>query len=178
VVFFVACTPSSTATIKPEQATLSEINLENVLWLQGDFPEEFTVGSSNKKISGTLWDDIDGIDNFLVISFEKDGEPGGFVSVALFSDIDKRNQAFDKFNTKYFEVESSNKKKLDNIGENSFLHDWGGVSMSEGEYNIVHLTFIRCHSFVYLFKGFEVETSVLLTYAKNLDERLSQIVCP
>ena len=168
--------PSNTPT--PTPIPLSEINLENSLLLKGDLPEGYVVEPFEKDISGTIFKNIKGIDNVLLQRFSKEGEGGGTVAVLLFENIDNLNQAYDDIikneleSTKY-----TGKSELDDVGEKGYVYYQ--QIYPDTDYSINFVTFVRCHAFVYMVKTMGgKETTVLRAYAKKLDERLTELVCP
>jgi hypothetical protein len=192
IILFSACAPSPEAiqnTLTQNQAALptlsptpspiplSEINLDNILFLPGDLPKGFIFKSiieetsSNERVPGQV--------KRIVLELTKQDTGNGVVSISLFEDTEKRDQEFSQSIELYsdtLEAKSEDLIDLEDIGEYGklFRNDTPlGTGLS-----ISFLFFVRCHASVSMDIVSDNETdSIIQSYAKKLDERLTNVIC-
>ena len=192
ILWFSACAPSPEAIQKtltqsqtalptlsptPSPIPLSEINLDNILFLPGDLPKVFIFKSiieetsSNERVPGQI--------KRIVLELTKQDGGNGVVSISLFEDTEKRDQKFSQSIELYsntLETKSEDLIDLEGIGEYGklFRNDTPpGTGLS-----ISFLFFVRCHASVSMdIVGNNETDSIIQSYAKKLDERLTSVIC-
>lgn len=170
-------TPTSTPTPTATSIPLSKINLDNILLVGGDLPEGFIAKPLGRYTNNPILVDISGQEQMVIQEFSKTNEGIGLVSVYLFEEIVKRNQAYDIAISKLDEPSSIGrtiKSDINDIGEEGLLY----FDYVIGNITISKIIFVRCHAFVFLTRSMDDEnSSVLRAYAKKLDERLTNLIC-
>lgn len=168
-------TPMPTQTPTPTPIPLSKINLDNILLVDGDLPNGFSKMPIGRYTNNPVLGEISGQEQMVVQEFSKVNEGKGLVAVYLFQDTVKLNQAY---NIAKGELDSMGNWKVSEtnaIGEKGFLY----FKYVFGKITFSAIIFVRCHAFVYIVRTMDDEnSSVLKTYAKNLDKRLNQVICP
>jgi len=174
-------TLTPTPTVTPTPIPLSDYNLENILIVKGDLPDGYYVDPFIHDITGTKFEDFNGIAYYLAQRFGKEGEGFGYVSVLLFENLDDRDEAYSytMLNT-YNDI----KEAVDNtvITEINDIGDSGKLITSDNTFMRISVTgayvgFTRCHAFVFIGKTMD-DSSLVMEYAKKLDDRLKEEVCP
>lgn len=173
--------PIATPTLTPTPVPLSSLNLKSILLVEGDLPTGYVVDPFITDLSPTIYEGLVGVEYFLSQEFSKTGEGGGHVAVFLFNSEEDRNNAF-------LSIMSSNYNEFKNAIENTKIEDVTNIGeagkLITSKNSILNITittaqigFVRCHAFVIIGKTID-DSSIVVSYAKKLDERLSEIVCP
>jgi hypothetical protein len=171
-------TPTPTPTSTP--IPLSEINLDNILLLPGDLPEGYTVEpiTDENPVGGLAR----GEEKRVCQEFEKKDTGSGFVCVDLFEETEKRDQDYDQtFERIFNQLETAQEDLIDikDIGENGKLIR-NDISLGVGS-RIIYSNFlflVRCHAFISIYMVSDDKTErAIQSYAKKLDERLSNVIC-
>ena len=158
-------------TSTPTRIPLSDIELEEILVKDGDLP----AGYSGAQISDTapeMFDNLPEAENTINQQLAKGGEQKGGVTVFLYDSQDNLDSAFFKIKTGF-----SEEKQLDTVGEKAFItyfsQDILGIKIQFGD-----LLFSRCNAVVHIRMTELSSEDSLIAYAKRLDKRLSELVCP
>jgi hypothetical protein len=172
-----AAIPTPTPAPTPTSIPLSKINLDNELLVEGDLPEGFVAGPIGRYTNNPNLESITGQEQMIIQEFSKTNGGIGLVSVFLFEETEKRNQAYDIAKSKLDEpssISTITKSDINDIGAEGILY----FDPVMGNITISTIIFVRCHAFAYLGRSMDDEnSSVLRAYAKKLDERLTQIIC-
>jgi hypothetical protein len=161
-------TPISPTSIPPTLAPLSELDLEPILFMPGDLPDNYEVFGFFKEIP-RLHDITDSSypapDVFTALEINDLTKPKvSYVVVMLYNDLAQLTHANNAigFSTGYG---SDSFKDLSGVGETAYIFK----KHSQGYEAVI---FIRCNALVYM-----LTTGNTATYAQRLDERLTELVC-
>lgn len=174
-------TPSQLPTLTPVPISLSELNLETILFKPGDLPSGFSVGEISKISSKQYkWVENHGVNNIHAM-LERGGVlSDGSVSMFLYNSSDEVNEAYVSMVNSYGPSSIDNPVGLLNgVGEKATFVESNEVWNGDIDHQI-SITFTRCHAAVEItiFDDIgDVSLSSISTYATKLDERLQSLVC-
>lgn len=159
-------TSTPTETPKPTQIPLSSIDLESIVLRDGELPEHlqrdfFVEGLDAQNVLLGELPEGEQIVTQKFYNSERDSG-GGAAIIFLYDDLTLVQNAFDH--------------AAGNLDFLNFDADVGEQSKAENNPPQWHLTFTRCHAFVYIFMidGREFD---IVSYAEALDTRLAESVC-
>lgn len=165
-------TPTQEPTPTPTRIPLSDINLEEIVIKDGDLPAGYS-GAQIRDKAPEMFSGVPEAQNTYYQQFEKGGDSKGGVTIFLYDtqyDIESSYQTI-------FKGFPDDAVKLDEIGEMSDMIymsiDVVGIKMQMGD-----LLFIRCNAVVHIRMTDISSEDSLIAYAKRLDTRLSELVCP
>ncbi len=158
----------SPTSIPPTVAPLSELDIESILFIPGDLPDNYEAFGFFKEIP-RLHDITDSQypapDVFTALEINDSKKPKkSYVVVMLYNDLVQlmhANNALD-FSTGYG---SDSFKDLSDVGETAEIF----IKHSQGYEAVI---FIRCNALVYM-----LTTGDTAIYAQRLDKRLTELVC-
>lgn len=170
-------TPTSTPTLTPTPLPLSQVQLENVLLLQGDLPAGYDAEPISRITTNPMIEGVLGYEQFGIQEFSKANEGIGVAAVFLFESIKKRDEAYNLVYTNVDEFFNSKKVSLNppqKIGEDSAIYH----TPVFGQVTVSVIVFYRCNAVVYMTKSMDdSNVTVLSSYAKKLDSRLTDLLC-
>ena len=159
-------------TLTPTLIPLSEIQLEEIVIKDGDLPAGYS-GAQIRDIAPAMFDDVPKAQNTYYQQFAKDGDTKGGVTIFLFESQEDNEIAYNQI----YDGLSDEAKELDEIGDKGYVYytsmDVLGSTMQFGD-----LLFKRCNAVVHVRMTDVSSEDSLLAYAKRLDGRLIEIVCP
>jgi len=203
ILFLVACQPSSEAieqaivqtqsamptetsapipTLEPTPIPipLREIDLSNVLIIDGDLPSGYSSGQIRSDPQ-EMFSEVKNFESVINQQFAYKGDVSGGVTIFLFDLLDDRDKAYEIIVDGFGESTSTDAitakvDDLDEIGEKakyvtSQTHLFG-VNKENSD-----LAFTRCHAVVHIRMGDTSDIENLASYAERLDKRLADIIC-
>jgi len=157
--------PEPTPT--PTRIPLSEIDLEGMLIMDGDLPAGYSgaqIRATAPKIIGINLPDSQ---YQIYQELAKDGQMAGGISVYLYESTENIENAYVSILDGF-----SDPIDLKDIGEKAAYHNTFVISRAG-------LVFIRCNAVVEIdMRDLGFSDDPLFGYAKRLDKRLTEIVCP
>jgi len=158
-------------TSTPTKIPLSDIQLEDILIEDGDLPAGYS-GAQIRDTAPEMFDNLPESENTINQQLAKGGEQKGGVTIFLYDSQKDLDSAFFKIKTGFSEEE-----QLEEVGENGFIayfsQDILGIKIQYGD-----LLFVRCNAVVHIRMTELSSEDSLIAYAKRLDKRLSELVCP
>lgn len=184
IVVLAACVPSQAAintgiiqtkaveTQAAPKIPLDEIDLGELLIVQGDLPAAYVGQQIKSELPGSLKDIgiYEGI-NTASQSFKNSNWASEGVTVTIYASAEEPKYIFD-------EILTSRLPKVAGLGEASLIHE-GGTWCDRCSIQVI---FFRCHALVYI-DIYDQQAShdrvygTITTYAKRLDGRLQPLVC-
>ncbi len=173
-------TPMPLPTITP--INLLEIDLESILLVEGDLPPNYIGSVITDEFSDTkYWNYLqdrnvpkpDRIINFKIglADAEAPGYSLNNVVIILYNDYAKRDITYENLiDVSEFVSDEGTVIEADNIGEIATVATEPGTFYGYREQSVV---FTRCSAVVYMRTIADTEN-----YAKRLDNRLSELICP
>jgi len=177
---FPTWTPEPTVTPLPTQNPVTEINITDYLYIEGDLPDIFLV----RMESSSPPPRYDGITNAEKVSYHqiaKDYKDTGSVGIFLFDDLSDTERAYTEsianvmgsFVMQYTEGDIGDKSRVT-------WFDFGTVTVGGVRY--ADYEFLHCGMVVSITltgKDFSLEeyVEIVSNYAELLDSRLSPLVC-
>lgn len=162
--------PSSTPEPTPTLIPFSELNLEDILLLPGDLPDEFTMQQISSEYPYLHFPANITPDQVLQMKLRAGDYASDGVVIILFKSIDDVTEIYPKAKTLW---KVYNSDEVTDVGENVSANTdiIMGVRSSQ-------ILFTRCNALVYidLFSP-SASLDVANIYAARLDERLSELVC-
>jgi len=158
-------------TSTPTRIPLSDIELEEILIKEGDLPAGYS-GAQIRDTAPEMFNDLPRSQNTIYQQLAKGGDQKGGVTIFLYDSQDDLDSAFFKIKTGF-----SEEKQLEEVGEEGlityFSQEILGIKIQFGD-----LLFVRCNAVVHIRMTDLSSENSLITYAKRLDKRLSELVCP
>ena len=165
--------PTPTVIPTPTQIPLSQLDIESLLVVDGDLPEDIVPDTiTNENAVGSV-EELDRADAVFTQYFLLEGGEGGGVSVFLFESLGDVQAAFGKVSTMmngpvaYYEV--GEQARI----ENFLIPIVADVAPIEGS----RLIFSRCHALAVIQFPRAEDLPAMERYGKRLDERLQTLVC-
>jgi hypothetical protein len=140
---------------------LAELDLESILTGPGDLPS----GYASAEISQTLPRMFEGIPqpvNQISQRLERLSDPAGGVDIMLYDSLATATQAYDFIASGF--SNNSQINKIKDLGERG--QSWG--------YDYL---FLRCNAVTHLRIIGAPDSNFVISYAKDLDQRLSKLAC-
>jgi len=166
-------TPAASPLPTPTFVPMSQIDLEPVLVIDGDLPEDLVPDIIVRENAVGSADELDRADAVFTQYFLLEGGEGGGVSVFLFESLDDVQAAFGKVSTfmntplVYFLV--GEQARI----ENFFIPLVADVPPIQGS----RLIFSRCHALGVIQFPRADDGEAMEKYGQRLDERLQPLVC-
>lgn len=171
-------TPSATAlpteTPVPTLIPFAELDIEALLFQEGDLPAEYKMG----QITNDLIKDLRNLPKASQIIQVTISE-GSFLSdgaiALLYDDLSDVEKAYSEAE-KAIQREEGSFEKISDIGEKGALVIGPMSVLFATRTN--YLVFVRCHAVVYIqLFGSYSSRSIILNYGERIDKRLQAVVC-
>jgi hypothetical protein len=170
-----ACAPllNPTAAALPTPIPMSQVDLEPVLVVDDDLPQDLVPDIVTRENAVGAADELDRADVVFTQYFLLDGGEGGGVSVFLFESLDDVQAAFGKVSTFM-----DNPLVYELVGErarieNFFIPLVQDVAPIQGS----RLIFMRCHALAVIQFPRAEDVQAIETYGQRLDGRIQSLVC-
>jgi hypothetical protein len=165
--------PTPTVIPTPTQIPLSQLDIESLLVVDGDLPEDMVSDTiTNENAVGSV-EELNRADAVYTQYFLLKGGEGGGVSVFLFESLDDVQAAFDKVSTLMESPSHSNTVGEQTLAETFFIPIVPDVPPIEG----ARLAFSRCHALAVIQFPRADDMLAIARYGQQLDGRLQPLVC-
>ena len=156
---------------------VSEIDLDEILIQAGDLPPGFSGGQIRSlapeglKCSKTI-----DAKKTVFQQLAKNGGPNGGVSVFLYDyeDEEKIRWSYAYLSGKLTNDVNTKAENISDIGEKARVQQLFPWKLVRGGMSLV---FVRCNAVVCITFGGSTDLDIITSYAKRLDNRLSELVC-
>ena len=177
IFLFSACkpgvTPTVVATITVEPILtptetpipISELDLDEILIVDGDLPPSFEASQIRNKL-GDISNDAPEPDNFFSRSISRNNTFGGIVDVLLYEDISKVTDAY-----------KISVEQMPGNGEIVEVGEIGEAKSNSYLVNTASIAFTRCNAVVVIQLQGTSNVDDVISFAVRLDKRLKNIVC-
>jgi hypothetical protein len=148
-------------SITPSPIPLAALNLESILTGPGDLPS----GYASAEISQTLPRMFEGIPqpvNQISQQLERFSDPAGGVDIMLYDSLVTVTQAYDFIVSGF--GNNSQINEIKDLGERG--QSWGNDYL-----------FLRCNAVTHIRIIEAPDSNFIVSYAKDLDQRLSKLIC-
>jgi len=168
-----ACAPKPTALPTPAFIPMSQVNLETILVVDGDLPQDLLPDIIVMENAVGSAAELDRADAVITQYFLLEGGEGGGVSVFLFESLDDVQAAFGKVSTfmdtpLVYELVGE-RARIENFFI-PLIHDVAPIQGSR-------LIFTRCHALAVIQFPRAEDAEAMEKYGQRLDGRIQPLVC-
>jgi hypothetical protein len=171
-------TPLTTPTPSETPIPLSEIYLDDILLVTGDFEEGTVVNSTFRHTSNPIIGEVEEYEQLIGKTFAKENGYIGIAAIFLFEDFLSQEQAYKIILQNledHYDSHLSSSQKIIGFGEKGQLFHKTIV----GNTTVSSVLFVRCQAIIFASKSMEdADSSAIIYYAKRLDDRISHAICP
>jgi hypothetical protein len=173
--------PTASIELSPTPLPLMDIDLSDVIIISGDLPSGYSSGQIRTE-PPEMFKNVNKFENVINQQFEQNGKHAGGTTIFLIEDMKDLEEAYKNISSEFGEEMkteniSAEINYLDMIGEQA-KYSIVKTSLLGIKTENIDLVFTRCQSVTHIRMSNTSDLENVISYAKRLEKRLSEIICP